>query len=64
MSFRESIWVSFGVHDAGPSPPKLIFFWSGHLMSNSLPSDGLGGCFWKVFGSTFGYLELSFVDDF
>ena len=27
-------------------------------------SGGLGGCFWKVFGTTFGYLEASFVDEF
>ena len=64
MSFWGLIWVSFGVHDAGPGGPKLIFFWSGHRPSAFLPSGGLGGCFWKVFGTTFGYLEVSFVDDF
>ena len=56
--------MSFGVHDAGPGGPKLIFFRSGHRPSAFLPSGGLGGCFWKVFGTTVGYLEVSFVDDF
>ena len=64
MSFRDSIWASLGVHDAGPGRPKLIFFWSGHRMSDFLPSGGLAGCFWKVFGTTFGYLEVFSVDDF
>ena len=64
MSFRESLWASFGVHEPGPGCPKLIFFWFGHRPSDFLPSGGLGGCFWKVFGPIFGYLEVSFVHDF
>ena len=64
MSFREPIWVSFGVHELGPGRPKLIFFWFGHCPSDFWPSSGLGGCFWKVFGLNFGSLEVSFVDAF
>ena len=64
MSFRESIWASFGVHDAGPGRPKFIFSWFGHRPSDFLLSGGLGGCFWKAFGTTFGYLEMSFVVEF
>ena len=64
MSFREPIWNSFGVLEPGPGRPKLIFFWFGHRPSDFLLSGGLGGCFWKVFGLIFGYLEASFVDAF
>ena len=64
MLFRGAISASFGMHDAGPGRPKLIFFWFGHRPSDFLLSGGLGGCFWKVFGPTFGYLEASFLDDF
>ena len=54
----------FGVRDGGPGRPKLVFFQARQRPSVFLSSGALWGCFWKVFGTTFRYLEIFFVNDF
>ena len=64
LPFGGSIWGSFGVRDGGPSRPKFVFFHARQRPSVFLPSGALWGCFWEVFGTTSGYLEIFFVNDF
>ena len=64
VPFGGRILRPFGVRDGGPGRSKLVFFLAGQRPSVFLPSGALWGCFWEVFGTTSGYLEIFFVNDF
>ena len=50
----------FGVLEEEPGRPNSVFFSLGPLSDGFLLSDGLLGCFWVGFGTTFRCSESQF----
>ena len=56
--------VLFACATGDPAAQNWFFYRLGQRLSDSLVPGGVWECFWVVFGPLFGYLEMSFVDDF
>ena len=58
--FWEAFGRSFGHFDQGTGQETLVFSSLGRCWHDFLPSNGLQGAFWVVFGPTFGLSESRF----
>ena len=61
--FGGPIWGPSACAMGDPAAQNWFSFWSGERSIVFLLSGGGWGCFWEVFGVTFGHLKISFVDD-